>query len=63
MNVEVDMKMKECRIEIYIILMKQLQKNIFYECIYAGKILPKIEEFLIKVAKILYKEEYEEKEN
>ncbi len=55
--------MKECKIENLYNLEETIAKDIFIGCTYPWEVLPKIEEFIIKLGRSLPKDEYEEVSN
>lgn len=55
--------MKECKIDNLYNLEETIAKDIFIGCTYPWEVLPKIEEFIIKLGKSLPKDEYEEVSN
>ena len=52
--------MKECKIENLYNLEETIAKDIFIGCTYPWEVLPKIEEFIIKLGRSLPQDEYEE---
>ena len=52
--------MKECKIENLYNLEETIAKDIFIGCTYPWEVLPKIEEFIIKLGRSLSQDEYEE---